>query len=157
MSYTSAMPNAAVIQQKKVLSIVDTGKTFTKKGEMQLRHKYLINFLDGYRAEYCPVAGNPLGFEADDMIFFKVAFRSNYGDEIELVTHQQSPGEIDMRSDLYVSPDTVKVNPVQYLAVGALQAAATLYTGILGEDNKPLVSETVELAEELLTWLRSKE
>lgn len=85
----SALAQKPGINRKTVKSIVRTDKTWTKKGTFTLVRKWIINFTDGYYADLVLLAAEEMPPCLNgDTVYFRVGYRSEKGDEIELVPEE---------------------------------------------------------------------
>lgn len=81
------------VYKERVSRIYDTGKVFTGGGIQ--KKKILITFEDSYEAEFCPPSMQLLNFKEGEVISFKVLYRNNKGDEIEVL--QGESGGVPIR------------------------------------------------------------
>lgn len=67
----------------RVLKINDTGKVFTGGGIQ--KHKYLIEFENGDKGEFCPPALQEMPFHEKDTVTYRFFVISARGNEIEVL------------------------------------------------------------------------
>lgn len=122
------------LYSKRVTMITDMNKVFNARGAD--RHKFVITFEGGYRAEYCPEVTSPPHFKENDVVGFRVIAKSRFGDEIEVEQKQPLAA--------HETPENTRVIAMQF----AVQITSS------GSCEKFLLSEIVPLAKSIYEFLK---
>lgn len=153
-------PDQAKIHTFLFERLEDKNKTFpSKEGQ---RKKFIIHFQNGYSAEWCPLMGlEGLAklWEPGEKITFKIRFRKDFGDEIELVTADQVKEE-----EKVGAAPTAKGNVFNmhgHPASIALMAAKEIHVTKMNNANKSeyaelMLSDMLEEADTIHDWLTKK-
>lgn len=123
------------LHQKTILTIDGPLKTFnTGDGA---RQKFVINFNDNYKAEFCPLVAeiNDLP-KSGQTIYFRVKHRGKFGDEIELASVEGTKTvtkETAFIHSMSGHPSTIALNAAVRLAEVNHKQADVLPSEIIGD------------------------
>lgn len=124
MSLSDIKPEKTQAHEMVVTDIIDKEKEFpTREG---VKMKYVIKFSTGYAAEYCPLKAR--GFDnrikIGQKLLFRIAYRKDWGDEIEPYTAPANLGSKAPQSSF----DGVVINVGGHPANVAINYATQIYT-----------------------------
>lgn len=155
------LPDPTTAHTKQVLQIVDKNKIFNSQAGP--KKKFMVEFVDGYSAEYCPHVNQTIPFNKNDLIHFKINHRKEINgamlDEITWLNNISNkpspPGELPKAAQAEeVKPKICNMHG--HPATIALAMAVNLHVAQIPYKPEFLSSEVRETAEELLQWLIAK-
>lgn len=161
MALSPIKPDITKAHSFEVLRLVDKDKIFPSQEGQKM--KYIIEFTNGYVAEYCPLvsAGVDSRIIPGVDLTFRIIHRKDFGDEIAPYTITQR--DIQNKPDAAVIGKTIAMNG--HPATIALLTAKDLTIAKLskmqppaqGEDDTfDAISETLESADIIYGWLIGK-
>lgn len=150
------VPAEKSLHKKIIKDIVDKQKKFSsKEGD---RSKFVIEFTDGYKAEYCPLVGQPWSYKIGDEATFKIRFRKEFGDEIDFIINGGQfvqNGSIQNGSatpDSKLTPFNMHGHPASLALMAAKDIRVAKLVRLDDADLKSMLKE----ADEIFRWLVEK-
>ncbi len=146
MALSDIKPDPTRAHTFEVKQLVDKEKTF--KSSAGERKKYIIEFANGYVAEYCPLIsfGIDPRIREGEPLTFRIAYRKAFGDEIEPTT---APTETVDKS---AAPGPI-VNANGNPATIALLASKDIYGVRVQQDAEYGISDMLDDADIIRKWL----